>query len=116
MKVSSKKFLKLKNDNPAEAILENDLVKQLAGQGYAKVRIVGEAELLNNLQEQLEAFNNTQFSGCEFEGVFRDKNQLIKRVDQLIPFRNKFAHNNDATIVELDDAKASLDWFNLILK
>ena len=51
----------------------------------------------------------------QFEDVFRDKNQLIKRVDQLLPFRNRFAHNNDATDVELHDAKASLDWFNLIL-
>jgi len=51
-----------------------------------------------------------------FEIIFRDKNQLIKRVDQLIPFRNKFAHNNDASIVELHDAKASLDWFSLIIE
>jgi len=51
----------------------------------------------------------------EFETMFKDKNQLIKRVDQLIPFRNKFAHNNDATDVELHDAKASLDWFGHII-
>lgn len=51
-----------------------------------------------------------------FEIIFKDKNQLIKRVDQLIPFRNKFAHNNDASIVELHDAKASLDWFSLIIE
>ena len=50
-----------------------------------------------------------------FEEVFKNKQQLIKRIDQLIPFRNKFAHNNDATNVELHDAKASLDWFMLIL-
>jgi hypothetical protein len=50
-----------------------------------------------------------------FEKVFKNKQQLIKRIDQLIPFRNKFAHNNDASNVELHDAKASLDWFKLIL-
>ena len=50
-----------------------------------------------------------------FEPLFKNKQQLIKRIDQLIPFRNKFAHNNDASDVELYDAKASLDWFNLIL-
>ena len=51
----------------------------------------------------------------ELEHIFKNKSELIKRVDQLVPFRNKFAHNNDATNVELHDAKASLDWFNLIL-
>lgn len=58
-----------------EAILENNLVKQLAGLGYQRVSILNEAQLLQNLQEQLEVFNQTKFSSREFETIL---NHLAK--------------------------------------
>lgn len=58
-----------------EAILENNLVKQLTGLGYQRVSILNEAQLLQNLKEQLEAFNDTIFSSREFETIL---NHLAK--------------------------------------
>lgn len=58
-----------------EAILENNLVKQLTGLGYKRVSILNEAQLLQNLKEQLEAFNETSFSTREFETIL---NHLAK--------------------------------------
>ncbi len=46
----------------SEALLENNLVKQLIGLGYQRVTILNEEQLLQNLQEQLEVFNETSFS------------------------------------------------------
>ena len=40
-----------------EAILENNLVKQLTELGYAQVIIHDEETLLSNLKSQLEQFN-----------------------------------------------------------
>lgn len=77
-----------------EAILENDLVKQLAGQGYATVRISSEAELLTNLQEQLGAFNNTTFTTKEFEAIL---NHLSKATvfEKAKTLRDRFQLNRD---------------------
>ena len=58
-----------------EAILENNLVKQLTGLGYQKVQLLDEAQLITNLQEQLGAFNNTSFTTKEFEAIL---NHLTK--------------------------------------
>lgn len=58
-----------------EAILENNLVKQLTDLGYRRVSILNEAQLLQNLQEQLELFNGTKFTLREFETIL---NQLAK--------------------------------------
>ncbi|MEX1003455.1 MAG: type I restriction endonuclease subunit R [Crocinitomicaceae bacterium] len=53
----------------AEAILENELVKQLAGQGYARVQLLDEVQMLMNLQEELGAFNKTKFTTKEFQAI-----------------------------------------------
>lgn len=53
----------------SEAILENNLIQQLGGLGYQSVRIADGAELLSNLQTQLESFNNTTFSQKEFNAI-----------------------------------------------
>lgn len=49
-----------------EAILENGLVEQLIGLGYASTSIHDEESLLANLKGQLETFNQTIFSEREF--------------------------------------------------
>ena len=45
-----------------EAFLEAELVQQLHGLGYERVRIEDEAGILSNLKRQLERFNKTTFS------------------------------------------------------
>jgi type I restriction enzyme R subunit len=59
----------------SEAILENNLIKQLIGLGYASVQIHDGDALLSNLQQQLEAFNNTTFTAKEFGAIL---NHLAK--------------------------------------
>ncbi len=59
----------------SEAILENNLIKQLTGLGYAAVQIHDGDALLSNLQSQLEAFNKTKFTAKEFDVIL---NHLAK--------------------------------------
>ncbi|TSE05868.1 type I restriction endonuclease subunit R [Aquimarina algiphila] len=59
----------------SEAILENNLIKQLARQGYEQVLIKDEDSLLSNLKKQLEKVNNTTFSDKEFDTIL---NHLAK--------------------------------------
>ena len=59
----------------SEAILEDNLIKQLTGLGYESVRIHDGDALLSNLQTQLEAFNKTKFTTKEFDAIL---NHLAK--------------------------------------
>ena len=59
----------------SEAIIENNLIQQLLGLGYAAVQIKDGDALLSNLKSQLEIFNKTSFSAKEFDAVL---NHLAK--------------------------------------
>ena len=59
----------------SEAALENNLIAQLAGLGYATVNIPDGTALVANLQNQLGTFNNTVFSEKEFDKIL---NHLAK--------------------------------------
>ncbi|WP_413998671.1 type I restriction endonuclease subunit R [Flavobacterium sp. W1B] len=59
----------------SEAQLENNLIKQLQGLGYAAVKIQDGEALVANLKSQLELFNQTTFSKKEFDAVL---NHLAK--------------------------------------
>ncbi len=59
----------------SEAVLENNLIKQLVDLNYASVQIHDGDALLSNLQSQLEAFNKTKFTAKEFDSVL---NHLAK--------------------------------------
>src|SRR5690554_1350123 len=52
-----------------EQVLENQLIAQLASNGYAKVSILDEAALLSNLKTQLEKHNDITFTSKEFDRV-----------------------------------------------
>src|ERR1035437_9428915 len=52
-----------------EQILEEQLVEQLQKLGYGLVLVNDEKQLINNLKQQLEKHNNSQFSSKEFERV-----------------------------------------------
>lgn len=52
-----------------EQVLENQLIEQLASNGYSKVRIPDEKALLANLKTQLEKHNDITFTPKEFDRV-----------------------------------------------
>lgn len=58
-----------------EQILEDNLVKQLTKLGYDRVTIKNEAELLDNLKNQLEKHNDTTFSQEEFSQILNHLNK-----------------------------------------
>ncbi len=78
----------------SEAILENNLIHQLVGLGYAPVRINDEAAMLVNLQRQLEAFNGLKFSEREFESILNHlgKGNVFERAKLL---RDRFELHTD---------------------
>ncbi len=59
----------------SEAVLENNLIKQLRGLEYASVTIEDGDALVSNLQSQLELFNETTFTTKEFDAII---NHLAK--------------------------------------
>jgi len=59
----------------SEAILENNLIKQLVQLGYASAKVMDGDALVSNLKTQLEAFNKTSYTAKEFDGIL---NHLAK--------------------------------------
>lgn len=59
----------------SEAILEENLLKQLVSLGYEKVIIRDEAELLSNLKKQLEKHNKITLDDVEFSRILNHLNK-----------------------------------------
>jgi type I restriction enzyme R subunit len=59
----------------SEAVLENNLIKQLIDLGYASVKVMDGDALVSNLKYQLEQFNNDTYTDKEFDGIL---NHLAK--------------------------------------
>lgn len=59
----------------SEAVLENNLIKQLIVIGYTSVKIQDGDSLVSNLKSQLEVFNETTFTAKEFDAIL---NHLAK--------------------------------------
>jgi type I restriction enzyme R subunit len=59
----------------SEALLENNLIKQLRGLNYSSVTIPDGEALVSNLQSQLERFNETTFTAKELDAII---NHLAK--------------------------------------
>jgi type I restriction enzyme R subunit len=59
----------------SEAVLENNLIKQLRDLSYASVKIQDGEALVANLQSQLALFNKTTFTAKEFDAIL---NHLAK--------------------------------------
>jgi type I restriction enzyme R subunit len=58
-----------------EQVLENELVAQLIGQGYARAAVTDEVSMLANLKAQLEAFNGQSLTAGEFTKVLHHLNK-----------------------------------------
>jgi len=54
----------------SEAALEQAFIKQLAEQGYERVNITSEAELIANLRCQMERLNNITLTDTEWKQLF----------------------------------------------
>ena len=78
----------------SEAVLENNLIKQLRGLGYASVTIPDGEALVSNLQSQLEVFNKTTFTTKEFDAIL---NHLAKGnvFDKAKTLRDRFQLTKD---------------------
>lgn len=58
------------NGYQSEAALEASFIKQLVEQGYERVNITNEAQLIANLRKQMERLNNLTFSDKEWQQLF----------------------------------------------
>ena len=72
----------------SEAALEKELIKTLVEQGYEKLDINSEEELILNLRKQLEKLNNYNFTDGEWDSIFTkvisNKNDYIIEKTRLI--------------------------------
>lgn len=78
----------------SEAILEQNLLQQLHGLGYAAVTIQDGAALVANLKAQLEVFNDASYSDKEFEAIL---NHLSKGsvFDKAKTLRDRFSFSRE---------------------
>lgn len=90
-----------------EHILEEQLVKQLTGSGYGYVKVNNEEELLANLKEQLEAFNDACYTDKEFGQILNhlSKGSVFEKAKTL---RGRFAlkrENEETAYVQFFDSE-----------
>jgi type I restriction enzyme R subunit len=79
----------------SELILEQNLISQLAANGYDKVTIKDESELLVNLKKQLEKHNNKVFSDSDFKQILNHLSKSNNIFEKALLLRDKFAFKND---------------------
>lgn len=78
----------------SEAILENNLIKQLIGLGYESVKVYDGDAFASNLKSQLEAFNKTTFTTKEFDTILNHlaKGNVFEKAKTL---RDRFVLNKE---------------------
>lgn len=91
----------------SEAVLEDNLLKQLTSLGYEKVLINDEVALLANLKAQLEKHNKTTISDTEFSRILNhlNKGNVFEKAKIL---RDKYAlikDNGDTSYIEFLDSE-----------
>jgi type I restriction enzyme R subunit len=79
----------------SEQILEKNLIEQLSSNGYKKVTIKDEADLLVNLKKQLEEHNNKVFSDSDFKQILNHLSKSNNIFEKALLLRDKFAFKND---------------------
>lgn len=80
----------------SESILEQNLIQQLASNGYEKVTIKDETDLLANLKKQLEKHNNKVFSDNDFKQIVNHLTKSNNVFEKALLLRDKFSFLNDA--------------------
>ena len=61
---------KRSSEYQSEAALENEFIAQLMSQGYERIAIKSDTELVANLRVQLEQLNQYRFSDGEWQRFF----------------------------------------------
>lgn len=79
----------------SELILEQNLVNQLAANGYDKVTIKDENDLLVNLKKQLEKHNKKVFSDNDFKLILNHLTKSNNVFEKALLLRDKFAFKNE---------------------
>jgi len=86
----------------SEAILENNLIKQLIGLGYASAKIQDGNALVSNLKNQLESFNKANYSDKEFDAILNHlaKGNVFEKAKTL---RDRFSFTRDGSTGSLGE-------------
>ncbi|MEY3501061.1 MAG: hypothetical protein RL308_2733, partial [Bacteroidota bacterium] len=79
----------------SEQILEEQLLRQLSSNGYDKILIKDEKELLSNLKTQLEKHNNKTFSDNDFKQILNHLTKSNNVFEKALLLRDKFSFRND---------------------
>jgi type I restriction enzyme R subunit len=79
----------------SELILEQNLIAQLSNNGYEKVTIKDEADLLINLKKQLEKHNKKTFSDSDFKQILNHLTKSNNIFEKALLLRDKFAFKNE---------------------
>lgn len=79
----------------SEQILEEQLIHQLSSNGYDKIIIKDENELLANLKSQLEKHNNKTFSDNDFKQILNHLTKTNNVFEKALLLRDKFSFRND---------------------
>jgi type I restriction enzyme R subunit len=79
----------------SQSILEQNLIAQLSNNGYEKVTIKDEADLLINLKKQLEKHNKKTFSDSDFKQILNHLTKSNNIFEKALLLRDKFAFKNE---------------------
>ena len=84
----------------SEADLEKELISMLCDQGYERLIINSEEELINNLRCKIEELNNYHFSDNEWDNFF---NQYIAKENEHIEEKTKTIQEDHIKALRKDD-------------
>lgn len=88
------------NEYQSEAELEEEFIRMLTEQGYDRLKIRSEADLVNNLRQKLEELNNYTFSDSEWERFF--SGAIANSNDGIVGKTRKIQEDN-VQVLEKDD-------------
>jgi type I restriction enzyme R subunit len=82
-------------DYQSEASLERAFIRELVDQGYERLSINNEVDLIANLRKQLEIVNDYKFSDSEWENFFNGKlaNKNDGIVEKTIKIQTDYIQN-----------------------
>ena len=90
-----------KSDNyQSEADLEKEFIRQLENQGYERLYIHSEEDLVKNLRKQLERLNSYEFSDTEWGTFF---NNVIANKNIGIPEKSRMIQEDYVQVLKRDD-------------
>jgi type I restriction enzyme R subunit len=87
----------------SEAELENEFIKQLVTQGYERLKINKEAELILNLRTQLEKLNDYDFTDSEWDRFFKSE---IANANQDIEAKTRTIQEDFIKVLTRDDGSS----------